>query len=412
MKKGRVKKIVFKVGYNLVVVFILSEIILRFLPAKYTEFTDRISYNSDDEIGYLPTPLQDQNYTTNCVKNSHITTNEVGMRITPKFPNKQLKISLLGDSFLHGLTVPDSFHLATKLSLLTQSEVMNGGVSGYGTYQELLLWRKLMKPKKPKITILFLFLEKDIKDNQCALARADGQIYSPCCEVKNDNILQSKEFEKRTNTNEGFTNWLKKNCYTFRAVKNLLKSKNINKTGKDFFNEPSFAYNVYRPNFDKKWEDGWKITEWCLATLKKECDEIGSKLLVVNVPGPVQWSYNWKKEISKQIQDDFLPKDLNLKYAQNRYQLILNKHNIESLDLTPYFISYRNEYQLKEPVFGWCCDSHWNPIGHQLVADKITNQLIKLNWYKGHLIQRTKSPKEIVGNELFEQIYSCHEISF
>jgi hypothetical protein len=412
MKKGRLKKILFKVGYNLVVVFILSEIILRFLPSRYTEFTDRISYNSDDVIGYLPTPLQDQNYTTNCVKNSHIKTNEMGMRITPTIQNQQMKISLLGDSFLHGLTVPDSFHLATKLSRFTQSEVLNGGVSGYGTYQELLLWRKLMKPKKPAITILFFFLENDIKDNQCALAKADGQVYSPCCEVKNGTIKPVNNFEKRTNTNEGFINWFKKNCFTYRAVKNLLKSNNNNTTGEDFFKEPSFAYNVYRPNFDKKWEDGWEITEWCLASLKKECDEIGSKLLIVNVPGPVQWSYNWKKEISKQIQDDYLPKDLNLQYAQNRYQRILNKNNIESLDLTPYFINYRNHYKLSEPVFGWCCDSHWNPIGHHLVAEKVTNHLIELGWSNGKILQPTKSPKAIVGNDLFEKIYSCEEISF
>jgi hypothetical protein len=134
-KTSMLKKYLLVVCINALVLITLLEVSLRFIPSKYTAYPARINYNSDKELGYFPEPLQDESYIINCVENSHIKTNEIGMRITPSFPNSPIKISLLGDSFLHGLTVSDSLHMATKLSLHSKTEVMNGGVCGYGTYQ-------------------------------------------------------------------------------------------------------------------------------------------------------------------------------------------------------------------------------------------------------------------------------------
>lgn len=397
---------------NILVLIALLEVTLRFIPSKYTAYPARINYYSDKELGYFPEPNQNESYILSCVENSNIKTNEIGMRITPSFPNSPFKISLLGDSFLHGLTVSDSLHMATKLSLHSKVEVMNGGVSGYGTYQELLLWRKYMKPQKPRITILLFFLENDIRDNQCTLSRSEGQIYSPCCIVDSNKIKEVNDFEIRKNDSQSFKGWVKKNSFTYRALRNLWKTDKLKFTGEDFFNTESFAYNIYRPGYSKEWDDGWKITEWSLATLKKECDEAGSKLLVVNIPGPIQWTYDWKREIGKQIQDDYLPPDFNIDYPNGRFQSIINQSGIEMLDLCPGFIQYRDQFKLQEPLFGWCCDAHWNPLGHQLVADLVYNHLVYLGWIEGQFVESTKSPKEVLGEKMFEDIYTCQHIKF
>ena len=397
---------------NILVLIALLEITLRLIPSKYTAYPARINYNSDKELGYFPEPLQDESYIINCVANNHIKTNEVGMRITPSFPNSSIKISLLGDSFLHGLTVSDSLHMATKLSLHSKTQVMNGGVCGYGTYQELLLWRKYMKPQKPNITILFFFIDNDVIDNQCELERGEGEFYSPCCIVDSNKIKELNDFETRKNDSKSFTGWFKKNSFTYRALRNVWKSDRLKQTGEEFFNQTSFAYNLYRPSYHKLWDDGWKITAWSLSTLKKECEESGSKLLVVKVPGPVQWTYNWKNEISKQIQDDYLPPDFDIDYANNRLKVIMNQNKIEMLDLTHGFIQYRDQFNLQEPLFGWCCDAHWNPLGHELAANLVYNHLLNLGWISGQTIENTKSPKEVLGEKMFEDIYTCQQIKF
>ena len=82
------------------------------------------------------------------------------------------------------------------------------------------------------------------------------------------------------------------------------------------------------------------------------------------------------------------------------------------LNLKPDFIKYRDEYKLQEPIFGWCCDPHWNPLGHQLAADLVYNHLVKLGWLKGTIRENTKSPKEVLGDKLFNDIYTCQHIKF
>jgi hypothetical protein len=324
----------------------------------------------------------------------------------------KLKIALLGDSFLHALTIPDKLHVANLLSSSTTSNVWNGGVSGYGTYQQLLLWRKLMKARKPDITIVFLYLENDIRDNQCTLCKAEGQVYSPCCEVVADKVIQKNDFEIRKPTEEGWKAWLKRNCYTSRMIRNLFKSETKPTEAKQFFETESFAYNVYRPNLSESWNHGWEATAWALQRLKEECDGIGSELLVVSVPSVIQLSTDWKAEMKTQLGSDYVPTDFNLNYPIQQLQAITDSAGINLLDLQPTFIEYRDKYKLTNPVFGWCCDGHWNPLGHQLAADLIQNYLVEKGWSVGLKKIITPSPIEVLGEKLFKQIYNCEMIEF
>jgi hypothetical protein len=65
------------------------------------------------------------------------------------------RILVLGDSFAFGVGVDDDHTLAAQLGLLLGSrwEVLNGGVSGYSTDQELL-WFERLAPLRPEIVVL------------------------------------------------------------------------------------------------------------------------------------------------------------------------------------------------------------------------------------------------------------------
>lgn len=410
MKK--VKKYLLVIGINIIIFFFLLELILHLVPLKITEYQSTIRYTSDAYVGYLPLPDQDDGHNVGCVHNSHVICNSLGMRGAEWRDNGSPEIALLGDSFLHALTIPDNMHLATLLSASTGGVVWNGGVSGYGTYQELLLWRKLMKPRKPDITIVFLFLENDIRDDQCNLCRAEGQVYSPCCEVVNDKIVERNDFEVRKPSASGLKAWIRRNCYTGRLISNLFRSRERKAGAKEFFDTGSFAYNVYRPELNQSWTDGWKITEWALKCLKDECDSVGSKLLVVNVPGVIQLASDPKLEMKLQLGDDYIPEDFDLTYPMRRLQAIADSDGINLLDLQPAFIAYRDKYKLGSPVFGWCCDGHWNPLGHRLAADLVQNYLIDKGWVTGRARTSTPSPTEVMGEKLYRQIYNCETIQF
>ncbi len=397
------------VAINIFVSFILVETVLHIFPTKLTDYSSNITYVSDKYLGYIPEPNQDAPFKIKCLRVPHVLTNSQGMRGGEWSNDGSPKIALLGDSYLLGYTISERFHLANLLKASIKGEVWNTGVSGYGTYQELLIWRKLIRDRKPDIAVVFVYLENDIRDNQYVLCRAEGQIYSPACEVKEQKIIERNDFVVREKPS-AFKAWIKTNCYTSRLINNLIKLWDEKTEPVNFFDKESFAYNVYRPGLSQNWEDGWQITEWALNELKKECDAVGSKLLIVNVPGVIQLAYDLKAELKSQIGTDSLPAGFQLDYPIRRLQTIADSADIQMCDMQSEFRRYRDLYKLQNPLFGWCCDGHWNPIGHQLAADLVYNELLGIGWLEGSDYRETPKPVDVLGEELFKKIYNCETV--
>jgi hypothetical protein len=405
----RVARLALKFCGSLLIAFLVLELMLRIIPLKFTDFLSTFQFAGDRELGYLPVAHQDAVYNIDCLMNPHVRTNSLGLRGPEWGHAKSPKVALLGDSFLLALTVSDKLHLATLLQAATGGDVWNAGVSGYGTYQELLAWRKLIKPRKPDVTVLFIYLENDIRDNHCGLCRAEGQLNCPSLSVQNGNITEQMDFELRKPTT-GAKAWLKENCYSCRLFRNLTKPDPLQKPASgSFWDQESFAYNIYRPGLSKQWEEGWQVTDWSLRELKRECDAQGSKLLVVNVPGVIQLATDFGAELKSQLGSDEVPADLALSFPMQRLRAITDAADIALLDMQPAFVAYRDLHQLKNPVFGWCCDGHWNPLGHRLAADLVYNCMVDSSWIHGQK-RETPPPVQVLGKKMMAEIYSCETV--
>ena len=97
-----------------------------------------------------------------------ITTNAAGLRGSENYatdkPQNTLRIALLGDSYLFGYGVTDEQVVSTALQrrLSTESEkrkveVLNFGVSGYGTAEQVIAYRRIVRPYSPDYVGLFYF---------------------------------------------------------------------------------------------------------------------------------------------------------------------------------------------------------------------------------------------------------------
>ncbi len=405
----RVARLTLKFCGSLLIAFLVLELMLRIIPLKFTDFLSSFQFAWDPELGYLPVANQDAVYNIDCLRNPHVRTNSLGLRGPEWGDAKSPKIALLGDSFLLALTVSDKLHLATLLQAATGGDVWNAGVSGYGTYQELLAWRKLIKPRKPDVTVLFIYLENDIRDNHCGLCRAERQLNCPCLSVQNGNITEQMDFELRKPTT-GPKAWLKENCYSCRLFRNLTKPEPLQQPASgSFWDQESFAYNIYRPGLSAQWDEGWDVTAWSLRELKRECDALGTQLLVVNVPGVIQLATDFSAEIKSQLGSDEVPADLALSYPMQRLKAITDTADIALLDMQPAFVAYRDLHQLQNPVFGWCCDGHWNPLGHRLAADLVYNYLVDSSWIDGRR-RETPPPVQVLGKKMMDEIYSCETV--
>jgi hypothetical protein len=127
-------------------------------------------------------------------------------------PKDTVRIAVLGDSFAEAFQVPmEKTFWSILQSELNQYkpfgdkniQVINFGVSGYGTAQELIRLRTRVWKYEPDIILLTFYVGNDIRNNSSVLD--DGEI-RPYFTLKNNDITldnsfrNSKIYKKKTNT--------------------------------------------------------------------------------------------------------------------------------------------------------------------------------------------------------------------
>ncbi len=75
-------------------------------------------------------------------------------------------LALIGDSYVEGAYVSDEETVAVRLQELTGRAVVNLGVSGYGSLQELKVLETYALPLKPQMVPWFFFEGNDLDDDQ------------------------------------------------------------------------------------------------------------------------------------------------------------------------------------------------------------------------------------------------------
>lgn len=75
-------------------------------------------------------------------------------------------IALIGDSYIEGAYVSDEETAAVRLHELTGRTVVNLGVSGYGSLQELKVLEKYALRLEPRLVAWFFFEGNDLDDDQ------------------------------------------------------------------------------------------------------------------------------------------------------------------------------------------------------------------------------------------------------
>ena len=108
---------------------------------------------------------------------AYIRINRCGFRQGDREPAKppgSFRVAVLGDSFIEAFQVPDEQTFCAQLELRLQDspvltdrrvEVLNFGVSGYGTAQELLMLRHYVWQYQPDLVLLAFFPGNDLRNN-------------------------------------------------------------------------------------------------------------------------------------------------------------------------------------------------------------------------------------------------------
>lgn len=324
-------------------------------------------------------------------------------------PDDVFRILVLGDSFSEGLRLPmdAAFHSLIERDLRLESgkqvEVINGGVAGWGTDQQVLFYREIGRRYQPDLVLVAFFPANDIMNNSVALESAnfggvkkpffllEDQLDSPNQLVLHNFPVGSEDvgmFAPASPTAAppssapapDLSALLQHSAlYRYLVPRLRLAAPGLTltlarlgfiKPGAETNNAaqgPDYipvAYGVYRSPPDDAWEQGWALTAALLAALQAEVEADGGQLALLILPAQEQVEAGaWQRNLAQfpamktHIWDVTQP--------NRRLAAILDAQAIPYLDLLPDFQAWDG------PGLFFPIDRHWNERGHALAAAHI-----------------------------------------
>ena len=342
----------------------------------------------DAERGWSPKPNQ-QGWTRNEGGKIYLTINSEGFRDvehTGKKGVNTVRIVLLGDSYAEAAQVPldQTFwwvmrqQLSGCTSLSGKNiEVINLGVDGYGTDQELLTLREKGWRYNPDIVLLAFTPSNDITDNSHVLAVDKDK---PFFSYGDGKLVMDTSFKDST-TYRVRMSWPIQLYYRAinrsrvlqlgRQVQNVWRQKRlataVQGSADSLDGKLGLADRSYIPPDDPTWNEAWQVTETLLQQMNNEVQAKGAAFLVVTVTRAIQVSSNAKLRSSYMQR---LGVD-NLFYPEERIAAIGKRDGFQVLNLAQPFQDYatKNNQPLHFPA------GHWNVQGNQLAGQMIADKI-------------------------------------
>ena len=363
------------------------------------------TYICSSTVGWLGRPNY-QGVITRTEYTHPIQFNAAGMYDTdhaPEKPDNVFRILWVGDSFAQTLQVdePQTAHqqlenlLNERLGSPNRSfEVINTGVMGWGTGQELLYYREQGRLYQPDLVLLLFFMGNDVNNNLPGHALTiDGfNCFAPYFPVCNGQ-LDSEPWYHIPGLDPAWGSclparkWLasglsivQQNSYLFARIEPLLLSLKERRTYGQEFGLPFAA--LYLPGESEEMRYGWQVTEGVLQQFNDEVAADGAEFAVAIIgPQEVVWLAQLTPE---QLQTFFRESpafgQAEIDRPNRRLINTLQSRNIPVLDVQQPMIDYvaQTGAQLYLPI-----DRHWTVDGNRLAAELMFQWLLENNLLAG-----------------------------
>ena len=287
------------------------------------------------------------------------------------------RIAFLGDSFVSALEVSEENRTSNILekelnkqfnsskNIKVKFEVLNLGINGYSTEQELLQLEKKIINYNPDLIILNYYIGNDQIDNY---------------ERK---IFEFKEGKLSVNQNRIFSQRWPRSIFYFLTGKSHLISLIFNNYQRiiSYFNHSAsdirkevgagsgkeFIELSILKNETEMSKTIWQKTELLLKNISSFAEEKDKKFVVIIIPDRIQEN---EKDLKYLLSaNNFSESDIDIERPQKTLTGFFEKEKINYLDLLPVLKNKSSEIHYGE-------DFHWNEKGHKLVAEKILQKLI------------------------------------
>jgi len=304
---------------------------------------------------------------------------------TVEKPEGVFRILLLGDSFTEAMQVPlEATYGRVLEDKLNQSEpekrveVINNGVSGYGTAGELLLFEEEGSRYRPDLVLLAFYPGNDIMNNSpevedtlIPVYAADGTIERVKPAGGEGRKPKAKGLLARSKAYRYFRRQLltRHPDLAKRLAAWGIGPRDGVKTAKMFDGVPA-AYFVYAPP-DPVWEAAWDRTRRLLSDLKAETAKVGARLVVAVVSSRDEvYPEKWQEILA--AYPAMQGRAWDVEAPRRRIVDLCRTEGIPVIELTPAMRASGSH-----DLLHFSSDGHWTPAGHRLAGETIARALVE-----------------------------------
>lgn len=272
------------------------------------------------------------------------------------------RIIVLGDSFVEALQVPleQTFVKVTETLLNrwaraeTQFEVINAGVSGYGTAQEYLWFRHYGVQLRPDLIVLAFFVGNDVRNNSVHL-----EPYAPTPFFVLDGAglsLSGRAFYFENPLKA----WLRSRSHLYLA---LIRAKARLNMGAQAARLVNIDLGVFVRKESAEWSEAWEITRRLLHRINRLARDGKANFILLALPDPYQVSPHLPSAASSEA--------LDLGRPQRRLAKFARVEGIQFVDVLPCL---RQSYRQDDRIF-FRDRGHFTSRGHRLVGEVLFRRL-------------------------------------
>jgi hypothetical protein len=338
-------------------------------------------------------------------------------------PPNTFRIALLGDSYAEALQVPMEAAFWRVLEGRLRScpavggrevEVINFGVSGYGTAQELLTLRGKVWDYSPDLVLLAVTTNNDITDNSRALKRTDEIPYFVFRDGRlalDDSFKNTRAFSLRSSAASRLGAWVRDSSrvvqalhQTQYAIKNYLARRRAKKASAESASQAAPNVNalpgekghaagvdasdpaarsdelgvdnlIYREPLNEVWRDAWRVTEGLIVEMRDEVRARGAGFVVVTLSNGIQ------VHPDPAAREAFMRRvgATDLFYPDRRIESLGERESFNVFTLAPELQAYAERNRVFLHGFGVeLGNGHWNAEGHRVAGELLTRKLCDL----------------------------------
>jgi lysophospholipase L1-like esterase len=366
----------------------LAEVGLRITGIAPVEF-----YRVDPHLGGSLVPGAEGWWTRE--GHAHVQINADGMRDRAHSlakPPDTLRIAVLGDSYAEAFQVPaqEAFwsvlerELGSCPALAERSvEVLNFGVAGYGTAQELLMLRERAWRYQPDVVVLAFVTGNDVRNNARDLQGSSGRPYFV---IEGDELVLDDRFARKWEVrwrNHAVGRALDEVLLRSRlfalvngarvALRQRAEARTQAAAAAPAANELGLDDEIYRPPREPAWQQAWSLTEALLRQMRDEVVARGARFELVVLSNGIQVHPDAaeRARFARALGVD------ELFYPDTRLAAFAAEAGISSLLLAPELrrVAEAEGACLHGFEGGTPCAGHWNALGHRAAGERIAQAL-------------------------------------